>query len=265
MFMNDLFGDMPKPNIPLMPEEYKGVVGVGCGYTISNPRQWTDKEIEWCMSLKSKGFSNEEIAASVGRTPVSIQIKLKRIGKKNDTYNEHHLSDKYACNLSFYEVVRPKTILDLYCGGKSFWRNLMKSGVVTNDLNADVDADYHERAEMLIHKLYYDGHKYDVIDLDPYGSAYDCFDLSIKMAQKGLIVTFGEFGHRRWKRLDFVKRYYGIESLEDFTLKNIVSHLEKIAERNKKRITPIISRTWDRIARVWFLLDEFKITEQWNK
>ena len=117
---------------------------------------------------------------------------------------------------------------------------------------------------MLIHKLYYNGCTYDMIDLDPYGSAYECFDLAIKMANKALIITFGELGHKRWKRLDFVKRYYGIERMEDFTLLNLVKHLEMIANRNKKHLEPVISRTWDRIGRVWFKVHPLKITEQWD-
>lgn len=136
--------------------------------------------------------------------------------------------------------------------------------IVTNDAEPMYEADYHEKAEMLIHKLYYMGCKYDVIDLDPYGSAYECFDIAVKMSNKGLIVTFGEMGHKRWKRLDFVKRYYGIETMEDFTLANLVKHLEMIANRNKKHLESVFSRSWDRISRVWFKVEPIKITEQWK-
>ena len=53
-------------------------------------------------------------------------------------------------------------------------------------------------------------YRFDLIDIDPFGSAYDCFDLSIKIAEKGLIITYGEMGHIRWKRLDYVNRIYNI-------------------------------------------------------
>lgn len=264
--MRDLFGEIPQREVPKMPEEFVGKVNTGCGYTKSNPRQWTDEEIGWIQKLRSDGFSNEEIGISTGRTAVSIQIKLKRLGKRNDTYNEHHLHDKYACNAEFYCDIKPRSILDLYCGLKSYWVYNTDDGVkvITNDKDESISATYHESAEMLIHKLFYDGCKYDLIDLDPYGSAYECFDLAIKMAQKGLIVTFGELGHKRWKRLDFVSRYYGIERMEDFTLKTLVDELQKIALRNKKRLIPVISRTWDRIGRVWFKIEPITITEQWD-
>ena len=152
----------------------------------------------------------------------------------------------------------------MYCGVKSYWKTNTTAQVTTNDQNTEIVADYHERAEMLIHRLYYDGCHYDVIDLDPYGSAYECFDLAIKMATKGIIITLGELGHKRWKRLDYVKRYYGIDTMEDFTLTRMVAHIEQIANRNKKHLVPVISRTWDRIGRVWFKIEEMKITEQWT-
>lgn len=259
----DLFAE-ETPICPMMPEEYKGKPKGSTQYVKSIPREWTDKELDWLLELKSKGFSNETIAKSMGRTAISIGIKLKRIGKRDESYNEHHRQDKYICNKEFYDTIRPSSILDLYCGTKSYWRGIGGGNVVTNDKDADIQADYHERAEMLIHKLYYEGRKFDLIDLDPYGSAYDCFDLAIKMAQKGIIVTFGELGHKRFKRLDFVRRYYGIESMDDFTLTNLVDHLQMIAQRNKKHLIPIINRTWDRIGRVWFKIEPITITEQWE-
>ena len=262
--MQDLFGEIPTREIPMMPDEFKGQQGKGCGYTKSKPREWTDQEIEWIQKMRADGFSNEEIGQSTGRTAVSIQIKLKRIGKTEDTYNEHHLRDKYQCNVEYYNRLKPDTILDMFCGVKSYWRTNTTAKVTTNDQNDEIAADYHERAEMLIHRLYYEGNKYDVIDLDPYGSAYECFDLAIKMATKGIIITFGELGHKRWKRLDYVSLYYGITTLEDFTLKTLVDHCEMIARRNKKTLVPVISRTWDRIGRVWFEIKNITITDQWE-
>ena len=245
--MQNLFEHVEHRKIPIMPEDFKGKEGKGCGYTKSKPREWTDKEISWILMLRADGFSNEEIGQSTGRTAVSIQIKLKRIGKSAGKYNERHIADKYMCNAEYYNLLKPDTILDLFCGVKSYWSHYTSADVTTNDKDNDIKADYHERAEMLIHKLYYDGNKYDMIDLDPYGSAYECFDLAIKMATKGIIITFGELGHKRFKRLDYVRRYYGIETLEDFTLKSLVDHCEMIARRNKKTLIPVISRTWDRI------------------
>ena len=119
----DLFGEVPTKHIPMMPEEYKGKVGTGCGYTKSQPRQWTQDELTWIVNMRDEGYSNEEIGLSTDRTPVSIQIKLKRLGKRDDTYNEHHAAEKYALNYEFVHLINPATTLDLYCGVKSWWKS----------------------------------------------------------------------------------------------------------------------------------------------
>lgn len=248
--------------IPKMPEEYKGQIKKGCGYTASEPRTWTKEECDWVMKMKREGFSLKEIADSIGRTAVSVSVKLKRMSKEKDTYNLKHREQKYLFNRLFSEGM--ESVLDLYCGEQSYWKS-NGFNATTNDINPKIDADYHEPAERLIHKLYYEGRSYDLIDLDPFGSPYECLDCAIKMAKKGLIVTFGELGHKRFKRLDFVRRHYGVENIDDFDLKPLVEEVIRIGKRNKKDLFPSIVGEWDRIARVYFYVHPLKITEQWNK
>ena len=116
----------------------------------------------------------------------------------------------------------------------------------------------------LICFLYYKGEKFDLIDLDPFGSTFDCLDIAIKMAKKGLIVTLGEMGYKRFKRLDFVRRMYEINELSEFTTENLIHNIVKIGERNKKKLTPIVVKEWNNISRVYFEISELKITEQWE-
>lgn len=257
--------DIEPISVPLMPEEYFGTQKKPCGYTKTSPRAWTDKEIEWITSLKQQGFSIEAIAKSVDRSPISISIKFKRIRKTDDTYNSEHLEDKYRSNKDFIDMIKPESILDLYCGVKSWYRNnLSDVKIVTNDKNSSIEADYHEDAEYLVHKFLYERKSFDVIDIDPFGSGFECFDCAIKMAKKGLIVTFGEYGHKRWKRLDFVSTHYGITTLDDFTLGRLVDVVKGIGERNKKKLNPVITKSWNRICRVYFSIDPIKVTSQWN-
>lgn len=246
-----------------MPEEYKGKITKNGGYTTSAPREWTDKELEWVQELLKQGYSNKDIAESVDRTLTSVAIKVKRLGKKQNTYNEKHVVEKYAINDEFVNLIEPKSVLDLYCGEKSYYKDKVGS-VFTNDKNIEIAADYHMDALQCICLLYSQGLNFDVVDLDPFGSAYDCFDLAVKMARKGLVITLGELGHKRWKRLDYVGRYYGIESLEEFTIERLIEHIQMIGRRNKKVLTPVYSREWRNIGRVWFKIEPLKITEQWN-
>ena len=250
--------------IPKMPEEYKGKVNKNGGYTSSSPRKWTLEELAWIEDLINKGYSNKDIAESVDRTVTSVAIKVKRLGKKDGSYNADHVLEKYEINKKFLDDIDPITALDCYAGEKDFYFDTLQYKSLSNDINRDYDTTYHMDAFKLLCKLYSEDNKFDLIDLDPYGSAYDCFDLAIKMAQKGIVITFGELGHKRWKRLDFVSRYYGITCLDDFTLQNLINHVQMIGQRNKKNLIVCYQKEWRNIARVWFKIEPLKIIDQWK-
>lgn len=256
--------DFDKRAVPRMPEEFVGEVRADCGYTLSAPREWTDEEIEFVTALKEQGYTNAEIAESIGRTEVSVSIKTKRIGKKKDTYNDAHRQEKYDANLEFYNSCKPEDVLDCFCGTESWWRGLLGFAATTNDINKDIKADYHLPADKFLMDRYIKGFSYDLVDLDPFGSAYDCFDLAIKLAKKAVIVTFGEMGHKRWKRLDYVRYRYGINDLSDFTTSRLIDEFRRIGWINKKDPVPVIVKEWPRISRVYFELHPMKITEQWK-
>jgi hypothetical protein len=261
---NNVLGDVFS-NPYLMPSEYKGEYTKNGGLTKFQPRKWTEKEIEWVNMLKEKGFNTKQIAECIDRDVTQVSIKIKRLGKKSMTYNQGHFEEKFAVNYDFVKMIKPKSVLDVYAGFASVYKKLNCDNVISNDKNEKSNTEYHLEALDFVCKMYIDKRKFDLIDLDPFGSAYDCFDLAIKMAKKGLVITLGELGHKRFKRLDFVRRYYGIETLEDFTTDNLVKHIIKIGERNKKTLTPIYVKDWRNIARVYFKIEQLKITEQWEK
>lgn len=249
--------------IPKMPEQYKGAIKRGGGYTKTPPRDWTEKEIEWVKALIDKGYSAAQIAESIDRTTVSVSIKIKRLGKKDKTYNVEHIDDKNKTNKAFIEHIKPSgLILDVYAGEESIYAG--EGCVISNDKDEKCNTAYHLDALKFLCLMYAKGIKADLVDLDPFGSAYDCFDLAVKMAQKGLVITLGELGHKRWKRLDYVGRYYGIDNLEDFTLDRLIEHIQMIGRRNKKDLVVYAKREWRNIGRVWFEIKPLKITEQWN-
>jgi hypothetical protein len=260
---NVLLGDVFS-NPYLMPSEYKGEYTKNGGLTKFQPRKWTEKEIEWVNMLKAKGFNTKQIAECIDRDVTQVSIKIKRLGKMNKTYNDPHRAEKYATNASFIIDANIDSVLDVFSGSKSAYETYGLKKLVTNDAEVSFSTDYNYDALTFCCMQYAGGNKYDLVDLDPFGSAYDCFDLAIKMAKKGLVITLGELGHKRFKRLDFVRRYYGIETLEDFTTDNLVKHIIKIGERNKKTLIPIYVKDWRNIARVYFKIEQLKITEQWE-
>ena len=239
-----------------MPAEYKGETTTKTDYTLTAPRKWTEQELDWVKMLLEKGYTAKEIAESIDRSHTSVAIKIKRLSKKENTYNAKHVIEKYEINEAYLEELKPVTVLDLYTGEKNFYKDYE---VTTNDIKETITADYHKDAFKLICELYAKGCKYDLIDLDPFGSAYDSFDLAIKMATKGLCITLGELGHKRWKRLDYVSRYYDIEKLEDFTIENLIKFIQKIGLRNKKRLIVYKYKEWQNIGRVWFKIEPIKI------
>lgn len=247
-----------------MPAEYFGAHKTSGGYTKSVPREWTEKEVEWILEKKKEGYSNSAIADAIERTEVSVQIKLKRLTKTGDSYNAKHRDLKYQSNQQFLDLVQPKKVLDVYAGN-SWWESNVET-CWTNDTDESFDCDYKLDALELLCRMYAEGEKFDLIDLDPYGSAYECFDLAIKMSKKGIVVSFGEWGHKRWKRTDFVKPRYGIESVEDFADgEPFVKELQRIAACNKKQATPKIAIQYGNFFRVYFELTTKKVTEQWEK
>lgn len=250
--------------VPIMPKEFVGEQLTKTEYVKNAPRRWTKEEIGWCLKLREEGFNVKDIALSTGREEVSVSIKMKRLTKKDDSYNKKHIEEKYKVNEVYCQDLKPKKILDVYCGKKSYWRTNTTSKVVTNDKDIEIVADYHMDALKFLCLQYIENNKYDLIDLDPFGSTYECLDLAIKMSKKGLIVTLGEMGHKRFKRLDFVRRMYGIETLEDFTTETIIKEIQKIGLKNKKILKVHTLKEWQGISRVWFTIEEYKVVEQWS-
>lgn len=251
-------------SVPIMPREYVGRILPDGGGNKGPHREWTEKEVSWLKQMLADGYSRQDIAESMGRTIVSVELKQKRLGKRTGIYNKHHITEKYEINDRFLEHIVPQSLLDLYCGN-SFYKDKGIKKLVTNDINTNLDATYHRDAFKLICELYSDNKKFDIIDLDPFGSAYDCFDIAIKMAKKGLIITLGELGHKRWKRFDFVRPHYGISNLDEFTIDNIIEHIKNIGLCNKKELIVWEQREWENIGRVWFEIKPYKVTEQWRQ
>jgi len=246
-----------------MPEEFYGAYKTSGGYTKTEPREWTADEIGWILEKKQEGYSNKLIAEAIKRSEVALQIKLKRLSKVEDNYNSKNREMKYTANRKFFDYLEPIKVLDLYAGNS--WYQDKALELTTNDKDTKFQTTYHEDALSLLCTLYAKGEKFDLIDLDPYGSAYECFDLAVKMSRKGIVVSFGEWGHKRWKRTDYVAPRYGINTIEQFGEGELfIQELQRIAKCNKKQATPKQSILYGNFLRVYFELTSIKVTSQWE-
>lgn len=237
-------------------------------YSETYSRKWSKEEEEWILKKREEGYTMEDISIALNRTLTSVSLKFKRLKKRNtiNNYNEKHIVKKYESNSKFLELLKDKELklLDVYCGVNSFWRNNYKDiNTTTNDKDINVEADYHMDALRFCCLMYSRNETYDIIDLDPFGSAYDCFDICIKMAKKGIIISFGEMGHKRWKRTDFVSKRYGIEHMDDFNIDNIIQEVVRIGVLNKKDLQPIIIDEFQNITRVYFKISDYKEEPKW--
>ena len=236
-------------------------------YIKTDPKKWTKEEEKQLVELK-KTKTFEEIAKILDRSIVSVNVKYQKIKKKQRTYNQTHLEEKKELNRLFLEIIQPTTVFDVFAGEKSYYVKNPESYkhmiVTSNDQNPQYETDYHMDYLELLGLMYSMKNRYDLIDLDPFGSAFDGFDLAIKMAKKGLIVTLGELGHKRFKRLDFVKYRYDIKNIEEFTAEKMIEKIKQIGLANKKELNVVYHGKWTNISRVYFAVREIKITEQWE-
>ena len=218
----------------------------------SIPKVWNDEEISKMLELKKQEVSFDIICKILNRTAESCKRKFYRLQKKLNTYNKNHKDLKYYYNKQFLEKINAETLLDAYSGGISWWKKNTQLQVIDNDIKI-AGAEYKLDAFdfLYLHRK----QKYDVVDLDPFGSAYDCFDFALQIAEKGLIITFVEIVGRRFNRQDFVEHRYGINYIEDFTSKKLSEYVEKKALIYRKVLTPIIIAEMTNITRIYYKIE----------
>lgn len=222
------------------------------GVIKSEPKKWKDDDVLKMIELKKQGHSFEEIGKIFGRTAYSCNRKYYKLMKKLDRYNDKHRGLKYKHNKQFLEKVNAESLLDAFSGGVSWWKRNTALKVVDNDIKID-GADYKLDAFDFLYQ--HRKKEFDIVDLDPFGSAYDCFDFALQIAQKGLIITFGEIVGRRFNRQDFVQYRYGINYIDDFTTNKLSEYVENRALIYRKVLKPIIKAEMTNISRVYYQIE----------
>lgn len=226
------------------------------------PKKWSTDEEKQLLELKEKWLNNETVAEIMWRSEISIAIKYKRIHKKDDTYNSKHRIEKESQNDNFINLINPKSLLDVYAWEK-FYKKFNIENYITNDKDKTKKTDYNLEAFEFISWFY--NRKFDIVDLDPFWSAFDCFDLAIKIASKWLIITFWEYWAKRFKRLDYVKERYWIIDVSDDWILKMTNYIIQRWKIYKKTLIPVISKDFWNIARVWFTVKQEKEFSQWKK
>ena len=243
-------------NVPLMPEEFKSGVEFFVKYNGTMATKWTEEEEDWCWNLFTQGYKYSEIAYSIGREEQATRTKMKRLKKKYNIYNDKHRDDKYQTNDLYLEYMSSKcsidTVLDVFCGYEMFYSKRGYNSI-NNDINKEIQCEYNLSANKLLKLMIKENKKFSIVDLDSFGATITYLEDALKLAENGLVMTLGELGHRRWKRLDFISKHYSnINSIEDITVDNFIDEIIKIASLKGVNLKAIYSKDWTNIGRVWF-------------
>ena len=215
------------------------------------------------LELKSEGFSYEHLTKKYGCSVDLIKSWIANHKKSTNTYNLDHINEKYELNIEFFKAINPKTILDLYCGRSRFWASNFGTDclVISNDNLKDKEArpDYKMtmNADQLLQAYLVVDKHFDLIDVDPYGSPKDCLNAAIQLADKGLILTFGDFKScKRFSNKDRNLFYelYGITlPKEKITIDYLADYIVKLSNF-KFKVWNIAS--WKNCDRVYFIKEE---------
>jgi DNA (cytosine-5)-methyltransferase 1 len=257
IFDNIFVTKLSTDKIPLFPKELKKDIKKSQHKTfVLKTRDWSQEEEDWAWDLYKEGYNYNQIAYSLDReSSSSVPIKMKRLKKKYGEYNDPHKEDKYEKNKHFIALFDNKnlTVLDCFCGDTKFYNNLCKT-VHNNDINKSIVCDTNLDANDLLLNLIKENKTFDVVDLDPYGASIIYLDNALKVATQGLVMTLGEYGHKRWKRLDFISKHYDINVIEDLTIDNLIDNIIKKAKDKNITLTPVLVGKYNHIGRVWFTI-----------
>lgn len=221
-----------------------------------------EKLINKIIELKEEGFSYKHLSDKFGYSTELIKAWVNKNKKAKNTYNKDHVEEKYEINKDFFEKINPETILDLYCGRNRFWASNYGSvcKVISNDNLKDkkADPDYKMtiNADQLLQAYLMVDKHFDLIDIDPYGSPRDCIEAGIKLADKGLIITFGDFKNRKRFSSETQNLFedYNINLPKNkITIDHIADFVVKLSN-NKFEVWGIIE--WKNCDRIYFIRKE---------
>ena len=138
--------------------------------------------------------------------------------------------EKYVLNKKLIEELNIKTVCDAFAGLESSYNKLSNIDTIcSNDIAENANTNNHLKAFSFLALMIGNNKKFDLVDLDPYGSCYDCWPLAIRLAQKGLIISYGDYCNWRYKRTEIINSRYGeCNSVEEFE-QNLLRETERVA------------------------------------
>lgn len=223
----------------------------------------TKEEIDEIIQLKEEGFTEAHLSKKFNVSRRQIEKVSRDIRINSDTYNGDHIQDKYEINREVFNIVRPKTILDPFCGVKQFWRNEYGkySTIVDNDVNSRIKCDMHKDAKTLLNTLISINSSFDLVDIDPFKHTWKYIIPGIQLAQKALIITDCSIKSsiRFPDRVDLLRKRYGIDKdlVYDGFKYYVIPRIIEIAKKEyNKDLSLYYHLPWRTGDRAWFIVKE---------
>ena len=223
-------------------------------------QNWTKEEDRLMLQMYEEKFTPFAIAERLGRSESAIKTRIVKVGQKNNTYNIDHIQEKYEINNDFFEEILPKTILDPFSGFNRYWYSNFSDRadlIIDNDIDKKIESMLHTTALEVLKLMESLNKKFDLVDIDPYGSPSLYIDLGIKLSKKGLILTFGDLKKMRnypIQNKDYIRNNYGLDlDISKTTLKDLVNHIIDLADKKySKQLKVYAICNWKTCDRVYF-------------
>eukprot|EP00924_Labyrinthula_sp_SR-Ha-C_P014916 augustus_masked-scaffold_9-processed-gene-2.9-mRNA-1 protein AED:0.10 eAED:0.16 QI:0/-1/0/1/-1/1/1/0/602 len=199
-------------------------------------------------------FILEALGASGLRSIRYCQEILSGVGVDKIICNdlEAHAVENMKANIAFNGET-PKKIIETANNDANLL--MMKHRLTDRTLNI------HTRVKDFFtddYKRDYDSSPFDVIDLDPYGSASPFLDAAVQSVRDGglLCVTCTDLASMCGKSLEKCYTRYGAMSIKakyghELAIRIILGHVDRVANKHGRFITPLLSVRMDFYARVF--------------
>jgi hypothetical protein len=169
---------------------------------------------------------------------------------------------KQDTDRQFAQQIGAESIADVYAGASTKYTSVC-SKVITNDIDQKCPTQYHLPADRFLAQMYGEARNIDLIDLDPYGSCWDCLPMAIKLARKGLIISYGDFSNWRYKRWEIIQYQVGCipKNLDEYKADLIGITIQMGMSYAKKKLVPLYAFTPNKyFTRIYYKVEKGK----WN-
>lgn len=171
---------------------------------------------ETALKLFKEGSSMMQIANLQNIMYSDVFNFINQLRKKDYTYLESKLNKKeghkkHQLDKEFVKFLKPTSILDAYAGNSKVYDS---SITISNDINKEVKTQFHLPADKFLYEMSQQKSSFDLVDLDPFGCCHDCWEMSIRLAGKGIIISYGEVPIWRYKCKD---TFYWKKILGDYS------------------------------------------------